>query len=354
MRIKSMYMRALHCIKFQFHKWESHYYSVSDNIIHIHSLVMKFDTHKTSMIFSIVLTVLLFANLSIRFQLFRAPAGSLRAYEHDLCLLYDKPKRTGSTTIARAIHECWHGVFDLKPYRRPRPTRETVNLMLDSNRSVVAHALHHVYFSDADCVSVYANCRHVFHVTSTRRMNERLASYAKVVALQRRNLARNSTVTPDDLRKAASVLVKEAPRLERLYEKGVYHGRHTIPVDYVIRHEFLDRDLSALLRAFHCSPNVDRKNVHAVDSSVVNLTHLDMLGSFSNFSHALLTDADIDKLNLQQVYYFLSNFPLAYGDRLHNQFTKLAKRVNENGLKKASSFESISGIFRTPHESVKL
>lgn len=275
----------------------------------------------------------------MQFLLFDAQFEIFQGVRHDLCLIYDRPERTGSTTISHSLYPCWHEKFGVRHYDGPNSAGRAAIKMLDSNQSVVAHGLRHIYFSDRDCLSIYHNCKQIFHVTSTRPMSARLASFAKVFALQN-DYGRNFSVSTSHSRKAARLLTKVGRCLEHTYERGVYRGKRKIKVDYVVRHQLLNDDLSALLRAFDCKPFIEAKNIHNVKSSTADVSQLDISAS-SFLPQDLPTEAEVGRMNKHQLYHFLNNFPLENGDRLHNEFMKLADRVNGKGLKKASSITSI-------------
>lgn len=174
-------------------------------------------------------------------------------------------------------------------------------------------------------------------------MNARLASFAKVASLQHDN-GRNFTVSASHLRNAVLFLAKFGRRIEARYELGVYSGAHSVNVDYVIRHHHLDQDLTALLRAFDCEPLIPKTNIHAINSSTIDLAKSDHLQFLSKLSNPP-TESEIQQMNEQQLYTYLNHFPLRNGDRLHNDFLKTADRINAQGIEKAISLKSIYGKF---------
>lgn len=270
-------------------------------------------------------------------------------FPHELCLIYDKPQRTGSTTVAKALHKCWSDYYQLEPKNNAKQTDKAIKNMLSLKQSIVSHCKRHVSISDYDCFAIEATCREVFHVTSTRKVSERIASYAKVTTMKRK-IGRNFTINPGDLRKAVQTVMKSGFDLEYRYEKGVYTGFRQIHVDYVIRNENLEQDLTALIQAFGCNPEILSTNKHNVNStspstSLIKNT-LSMGTGQDSRKTKIPTKEHIEEMNDTELVFWLNNFPIQMGDQLHKDLLKTASRVNQNGLERAAGFRPSLQKFR--------
>lgn len=302
---------------------------------------MKFPSRVVLRTFAILVLSLIFTIAVMKKVSHVGVWGVHSAYAHELCLVYDKPKRTGSTTIARSLFKCWNGKYGIEPRRKVQNPREAASEMLRLKQPIVAHSLGHILFSDQDCDAILTNCRHVFHITSTRKMKSRLASFAKVVTLQSEK-GRNFSVAKQNLKDAVALLLKFGHNVEDRYEKGVYFGARRIDVDYVIRHESFENDLSALIQAFGCESRIESTNVHKVKSK--NTTSSDLLQKSSTgveYGQVLQSASDIDQMTDDELFHYLNNFPIRQGDRLHNEFLRTADEVNRIGLEKASAYATL-------------
>lgn len=304
------------------------------------SSVMKFPTRFFLSTFAVLALSLIFT-LAVMGNLSRAGARSVRStYAHELCLVYDKPKRTGSTTIARSLFKCWNGKYGIEPRQKTEDPRKATSEMLQLKQPIVAHSLRHILFSDQDCTDILTNCRNVFHITSTRTMKSRLASFAKVVSLQSEK-GRNFSVAKQNLKDAVALLLRFGHTLEDRYEKGVYFGERRIDVDYVIRHEFFEDDLSALIKAFGCDSRIESTNVHNVKSKSTTSDPVRKNFTIMAGVQVLPKASELDQMNDDELFHLLNNFPTRQGDRLHNEFLRTATDVNKVGLAKASSFATL-------------
>lgn len=286
-------------------------------------------------------------------------------FNHKLCLIYDKPKRTGSTTISRALHRCWSSTYGVEPHVGESNASAGTARMLSLNQTVVAHSLRHIYFSDDDCASIDARCRQYFHVTSTRSMGARIASYGKVVALQK-TLGRNftATSTSDSLRKIVYHMVKRGKRLEFAYERGAFKGVRKLRNDYIIRNHRLQSDLDDLLRAFDCPPLTHSTNTHTVavnasasasaddsdsDAPFDDDAHTDPAGSEVDVTYP--SARQVDRMSEAELAHWFTHFPLRYGDRLHRSMLREADRVNARGLRTVRALLPLLLPLRAQRES---
>lgn len=279
-----------------------------------------------------------------------------KVFPHELCLIYDKPQRTGSTTVANALHKCWSDYYRLEPKNSVKQAEKAIKNMLSLKQSIVSHCKRHVSISDYDCFAIEATCQEVFHVTSTRKATERIASYAKVTSLKHK-IGRNFTINPLDLRKAVQTVMKIGNDLEYRYEKGVYTGFRKIQVDYVIRNENLEQDLTALIQASGCNSEILSTNTHSVNSTSPPKDISTESSTVSSDQNSTKIDtptvAEIKDMNETELVFWLNNFPIRMGDQLHKELLKTARRVNKNGLEKVAAFRFKLQKFRNKKSSRK-
>lgn len=249
--------------------------------------------------------------------------------KHSWCLLYDKAPRTGSTTIARSLAKCWKSISNIHVTIRKGRFSTAIPMLLETPyRKVVALVGSHFSISGEDILSIKSKCENVLYVTSTRCMYERLWSEAKYIVSEA-DIRHNSSLAAENIPHAWTTLFKRLSKSEPYFEnypfissyddvENIVPGRNgnlLVPA-YVIRTEYMQDDLSLLLRAFECGENdIQATNIHTVDLQ----NNLDL--SFGS--------ADIGTHNNPKN---LSDISLRYGDFRHKYLSRLAKAVNANGL----------------------
>lgn len=203
----------------------------------------------------------------------RAPARKL------VCLIYDKPPRTGSTTVAWALEACWSSrlKFEHHLYERDADNqvvrsekRAPLTRLLSYSSQFVANIHRHISFGDAEIAALQDGCDNIFFVTNTRALHERVLSGAKALATLRTD-GFNQNVTLDEgmLRRAlADLRSKKAVSRAAVLTKRPFLGEQRLPVDYVIRSESLEEDTLPLLRAFGCPAYMSSTNHHMADPSI--------------------------------------------------------------------------------------
>lgn len=243
------------------------------------------------------------------------PAPPSRAQDLS-CFLYDRPPRTGSTTIFHALRNCTvlhHGFAAL---RSPQLQDEyavvdrMLRLLQGPRRSLVEK---HAKLARPALAALRARCRRLLYVTSCRPMRERLWSRQKYRAVPG-NV--NSTLTDADHDHALKKLRTDT-RNEPFLEAHPYLERGEIPAeledaerlvpDYVIRngqHGKFTEDLQKLLAALGCDPHFTPTNVHESDR-----------------------DREVVK-----------GIKLKLGDKIYKKLVNIAEAKNEMGLEKARQF----------------
>lgn len=271
------------------------------------------------------------------------PADSLQPEtgysRHAWCLLYDKAPRTGSTTVARSLANCWKSIPNIHVTTRKGKFNSAVPTLLETPyRHVVALVGSHFSISISDIGALHSKCEHVLYVTSTRAMPERLWSEAKYV-VSKTDIRHNSSLAADDLPLVWSTLFErlhqsepyfESYPFETSYQKSETSSRDLIP-SYVIRTEQMYDDLSLLLKAFQCSDdNIQVTNMHTIELDKNENTTIGMSG-----------------IEFQDVPKNLSRVPLQFDDYRNKYLLQLAESVNEKGILAAKQLATLLKVSRS-------
>lgn len=233
-------------------------------------------------------------------------AKSSHDLPQNLCLIYDKPPRTGSSTISNALRKCWMSYG----YKFPVPTSKefniTISKMLDLPGDRVGLAGVHFTMSSSELTKISLMCKHSYYVTSTRPMPERIASKAKFEVSGGKTY-QNTTLSEDDLERAIQKAINDNTTEERL-ERYPFIDQKIEP-DYIIRSQNFSEDLKALLRSFRCGEEFYTKNLHIVEeeSSTKNV--------------------HISPMNKSETVH--RQVQLKYGDHRHIYLSNLAQMKNE-------------------------
>lgn len=185
------------------------------------------------------------------------------------CILYDRPPRTGSTTISYRLDECLQskGYPSSTTWFKGVPMQRIVTRMLQQPSRFKSHLTRHMYLSADDVLALRRSCGQVFFVTSARTMEERLLSRAKYELLdkdQRRHRNRKVSVQEFNVAKGKIQDVREVS--EPYYESYPYTGGAELDPDYVIRSSSFQKDFSELLSSLGCGAEFASHNVHWVDN----------------------------------------------------------------------------------------
>lgn len=218
----------------------------------------------------------------------------------EACLIYDKAPHTESTEIAWALEACWssrlkfeHHLFerDAADQALGQERNAPLSKLVSYSSLFVANIHRHIWVSDSEIEVLMASCRHVFFVTSTRPIADRVVSAARVLALSGAphnddndddddddndddnsggsSSVRNATLSPAMLRWALmEVRSRRSEARATALTKRPFSGERRLPVDYVIRADSWQVDTSALLHAFGCPAYLSTTNYHMDDPSI--------------------------------------------------------------------------------------
>lgn len=230
------------------------------------------------------------------------------------CIFYDRPPRTASSTIVKALKPCLEEKhYRLKQGYSTRQGLVTETLALSGSKKAILGK--HVIMDESSLDAIRHVCNRVFFLTSTRPMKERLSSHAiGTMANGHGNSTLDRHTYEIAMEKAANGIMAGNVTKESVLESYPFYNRTFIPKrklfipDYVIRYHHLKEDLGALLDSFGCpAEGYISENVHHIRS----------------------------RDTLDTLY---DTWNLTCGDKTYKRLTKIANKRNNKGLRKARSF----------------
>lgn len=290
----------------------------------------------------------IFSRLQLGDSLIDSSARTSDAFTHDLCLLYDKPYRTGSTTIERSLCECWTKSFNVTDKSQVDQNKR-IPEMLNRTSRVVVRCTGHVTMSIADADRMSRECRHLFYLSSTRDIQSRMASFGKNDAIYGQ-IYTNMTLSREQLINAIHWARGRRGQLEELiYENYPYphvpqNVERRLDPDYVIRYDNFADDLVRLLDAFRCEKVVRTTNIHALDDEDIPSN---VKPGRTRHSTMPNKSTDWDSMPMEQLKAELLSTPTRFGNKIHLRMTNIAERANEQGLKLARLLTDAYAINQT-------
>lgn len=203
------------------------------------------------------------------------------------CIIYDRPPRTGSTTVGNALKSClqsrrWSVAGDIA-----RPLRDrAITSAFAGMKNDYAVVWGHIWMNGRDLETIRRRCDTAFFMTSATRMDDRLWSAAKIMS----TTAKNGNLTIGSSERALAFQWLEdfgpgyVPYLDAYPFINVTgpqlmgsHGDVTeVPAqwqearveegfryDFVFRRQSLREDVLAVLTAMGCKPSFAVYNVHS-------------------------------------------------------------------------------------------
>lgn len=179
------------------------------------------------------------------------------------CIFYDKPPRTGSTTVARALYECLQskGYTGITTPINSLERDEVIPDMLSHPGYRKSAVRKHVTVTPEQIRELWDSCNRLLYITSTRSMKERIWSKAKYRMTPKH---RSSNLTDEQATKALRFALKDNETEERLEQYPFSASSTDIEPDYVIRADSLHDDLNRLLHSLQCPVDYTDRNVHKV------------------------------------------------------------------------------------------
>lgn len=257
-------------------------------------------------------------------------------YAHDACFFYDKPYRTGSTTIEQSLCQCWARTFNATDKSQVNQDQR-VPEMLNKTARVVVRCVGHVTMSLADADRLTSECQHLFYLSSTRDIQSRMASFGKNDAIYGQ-IYTNMTLSREQLVNAVHWARSPRGRLEELiYENYPYphvprEVAYRLEPDYVIRYDNFADDLLKLLEAFQCEGVVQTTNIHALDTEDIPFNNKPGRTRHSTMPNK---STDWDALSMEQLKDELLNTPINLGNKIHLHMLEIAEKSNDKALRLA-------------------
>lgn len=230
------------------------------------------------------------------------------------CIIYDRPPRTGSTTVAYALSRCFHVK---RFYIAKFPSRSIrhlhVPLVLSRSEKNFALVGHHFWMSETDIRLLEERCNGTFYMTSVAAIHDRLWSAAKVMSTTSVN--GNFSVGDRERMQALEWLKQNGlgyaayleaypfidllgPQLIGKTDFGAVTelpnswGPGIIPkhfqYDFIFRKDNLSHDLSQILTALNCPSSYAIKNVHSEQVDTVDLERDLLLNNITADSYGQL------------------------------------------------------------------
>lgn len=261
------------------------------------------------------------------------------------CIIYDRPPRTGSTTVYKYLDRClagrgygsslrtYRGVHDhalLDYFNKHISSSSTSSSFVNNNTKPITKksliTRHLAVLPASSLQTTLSHCTLLLYITSTRPIRERLLSKLKY---ELPDHTRPGKIIAEKRRKVDAVSLHKSMRdrlahnMSSLFPAEMYYeafpavsppsmANSVAPLfvpDYVIRSNRFMSDFKALLDALRCPTKFQGANVHRVENV-----------SFDD----------------QQL--FLDAVPVAYGDARYRALAKLAGSANERGLRKAALY----------------
>lgn len=179
------------------------------------------------------------------------------------CIFYDKPPRTGSTTVARALYACLQskGYTGITTPISSLERDEVIPDMLSHPGYKKSAVRKHVTVTPEQIRQLWNSCNLLLYITSTRSMKERIWSKAKYAMTPKH---RSSNLTEEQSTRALRLALEDNKTEEELEQYPFSTSSTDIEPDYVIRADSLNDDLNRLLRSLKCPVEYTDRNVHKV------------------------------------------------------------------------------------------
>eukprot|EP00178_Gracilaria_changii_P003227 TRINITY_DN1472_c0_g1_i1.p1 TRINITY_DN1472_c0_g1~~TRINITY_DN1472_c0_g1_i1.p1 ORF type:complete len:293 (-),score=49.15 TRINITY_DN1472_c0_g1_i1:1626-2504(-) len=233
-------------------------------------------------------------------------------YQRDTkrCIVYDRPPRTGSTTISKTLHQCLTSLgYKQPPWMGHQARADDIHNMLHQPFASVALVSRHFFMNASSLQQLYTGCDSLLYVSSTAPMVERVWSAMKYRQLGRHG---NGTLSEQQTTSALADVQQQQAVIQLLNAYPFWKNMHTAldtrainrpQPDYVIRKSHLIHDLLRLLQTLKCDTQVKSYNVHTA-----------------------------------QLRYQLKQLKVEDDDALHRRLLRRAERHNRKGLTKALTF----------------
>lgn len=222
---------------------------------------------------TIIVLVLLFYNTGLPQRL---KTKTLAKKCRKKCVIYDRPPRTGSTTISKILYSCLiskgYKGYDYVPKERRDIAIHQFLAKTDSDLRALIRP--HIHIDLQDHKLMLENCDCIFYITSTAPMGDRIFSRLKYNLIEGH---RNGSFTISRLMKSfrkknsTSIQITELEYTKYPYLKNEVPEYLRLTPHFVIRKNNISNDLKLLLSALECNKmSIISENVHSINMSKRN------------------------------------------------------------------------------------
>lgn len=261
----------------------------------------------------------------------------LFSFKATRCVVYDRPPRTGSTTMASALRPCFIAKgYQMLPPGPPRTWYTYMQRFLEMNAPRRAAVGSHMFVTATEMQQLRQVCPTLLYISSTRPVAERVLSVIKYESFSghgKRNITSSviskilKDIPEEDLQKREYSLenypyLRMQPQRYLPENKVLEHDR--MEPDYVVRDTHFQQDLEAILDALGCPHPAES---HANEHTVVRQRGDDGLVKAHNKA------ADRLLARVKRV--------MILGDFRYNQLLEIAERRNPIGLQLARQINAM-------------
>lgn len=254
------------------------------------------------------------------------------------CILYDRPPRTGSTTISHALLSCLRHKRYGNAFTYPREVM--VRAMLNITAKRRASVKGHLSMTLDDVNLIEDTCEKFFYVTSISSMTDRLFSQIKYgMFTGHGNQTIDLTALYTSLSKRSGEKMNAYELFLEMYPYSVNDTDVTeetrLQPHYIISKENLEHDTRELLDALGCQNiSVESDNIHeiVVDSDTLPTAVADIEAE---------EDEYVEDANITDPFEALrANITsrMVHGDRRYRKLIERAQTQNKIGLELAKIF----------------
>lgn len=247
------------------------------------------------------------------------------------CVFYDRPPRTGSSTISNALHDCmiqkdFSSVGGHSKSGRNYVMSEMLNFSTDFRASVRGH----IVLSYNDTLKLKKYCDEYLYISSISPIIKRVVSQVKYSMFHGHHNQTINIVSLVNRMKVRDTVIIQGQ--EAFLESYPYDVNDTIISEenrlqphYIIRRDQLVDDLTALMGAMNCEGiSLQSRNVHPIISDNVNKTETE------DFNTSEIME------ELRQVV----TSKIQGGNHRYLKLSEMARRRNKDGLLRAQKMFS--------------
>lgn len=272
-----------------------------------------------------------------------------------VCLMFDRPPRTGSTTALYTLYSCWGKTQRFQVVSKFSKAGVAKTFLKSPLKHVASVGYHHHWFNETETDEIIRGCGELFYVTSTRaeagrifsRVKQRISSAAGFDTRTNSTLNSEASLMAWNMFQSQLKSAMAGAKSDLAGEFWFYpfSSQRIIWPDYVVRYEHYSDDMSKLLQAFSCPEKIQTQNVHGMlagpqEGDTNNDENVERGFGFSDLKRRskkykkYLTDEDVNTTT-QMKSLNEDEFTGVIPDRRHEVLSDHARRNNQLGLRKA-------------------